>query len=301
MVWFKGEVIPFEDAKINIMTTTAQYGINVFEGIRCYFNEKTSNLYSFRLEEHLERLFNSSKLLRFKLDKEVTPEYIKMNLINVIKTNNYKEDIYVKIGLFLDGEGSWSNLSPVSLFIIPYPKGRVYADKKGINCCISSWERLNESVIPPRIKAGANYLNSRLAQLEAAINGYDSAIFLNRNYKVAEGPGACIFIIRKDKLITPSITSSILESITRDSIIKLAKSEFNIEIEEREVDRSELYIADEIFIVGTSVEIIPILSIDKISVSNYRVGEITKNLTKIYFDVVRGNIEKYSKWLTRIN
>ena len=300
LIWFKGEIVPLDEAKINIMTTTAQYGINVFEGIRCYFNEEQSKLYSFRLNDHIERLFQSVKLIKFILDDDITREYVSNNFKNIIKANNYKEDLYVKINIFLDDEGSWSALSPIGLVIYAYPKGRVYSDKPGITCCVSSWERISECVIPPRIKAGANYINSRYALLEATMNGYDSAIILNRNGKVAEGPGACLFIVRGGKLVTPPITASILESITRNSILKIAKSELCLEVEERDIDRTELYISDEIFFVGTSVEILPILSVDKYEINRGEVGSITKELRKLYFQIVRGGKNRYNNWLSEI-
>mgnify|MGYP001003575605 CR=1 FL=1 len=300
LIWFKGEIIPLDEAKINIMTTTAQYGINVFEGIRCYYNKEQNKLYSFRLNDHIERLFQSAKLLRFSLDDGITKDYIFDNLTNIVKANNYQEDIYVKINMFLDGEGSWSSLSPIGLVIYSYPKGRVYTNKPGITCCVSSWERISEFVIPPRIKAGANYINSRFALLEATMNGYDSSIILNRNGKVAEGPGACLFIVRNGKLITPLITASILESITRQSILQIAKSELGIEVEERDIDRTELYISDEIFFVGTSVEVLPILCIDHYEINEGKVGNITKELRELYFKIVRGKQNHYNNWLTEI-
>ena len=299
-VFFRGEIIPIEMAKINIMTTTAQYGINVFEGVRCYYNEKDKNLFAFHLKEHIIRLFNSAKLIRFNLPKEINPEYIINNFIDVIRINKYKEDVYVKISLFLDDESGWSSLGPVSIFIDSFTKGRVFADKAGIECCVSSWERISDLNIPPRIKTGANYLNSRFALLEAKSSGYDYPIFLNRNGKVSEGPGACIFIVKNDKLITPPVTASILESITRQSILDFAESEINIKTEEREIERTELYLADEIFFVGTSMEIVPVLSVDKIPINNNTEREITKSLTKTYFDIARGNLKKYGKWLTAI-
>ena len=300
LIWFKGEIVPLDEAKINIMNTSAQYGINVFEGIRCYNNEEENSLYAFRLSDHINRLFQSSKLIKFQIDNKISKEYIIYNLRNVIKANKYNEDLYVKICMFLDEEGSWSSLSPIGIVIYPYPKGRVYSDKTGINCCISSWERISEFDIPPRIKAGANYINSRFALLEATMNGYDSSIFLNRDGKVAEGPGACLFCLRNHKLITPPIIASILESITRDTIIKIAKYELDIEVEEREIDRTELYIADEIFFVGTSVEILPILSVDQYLVNNGEVGSITKALKELYFEIVRGIKPKYNDWLIKI-
>jgi len=300
LIWFKGEIVPLDEAKINIMATTAQYGINVFEGIRCYFNEEQNKLYSFRLNDHIERLFQSAKLIKFILDDGITTEYVSNNLKNVIKANNDKEDLYVKINMFLDGEGSWSSLSPVGLVIYSYPKGRVYSDKTGITCCVSSWERISDFVIPPRIKAGANYINSRYALLEATMNGYDSAIILNRNGKVAEGPGACLFMVRDGILVTPPITASILESITRQSILKIAKSELCLEVEERDIDRTELYISDEIFFVGTSVEVLPVLSVDKYEINGGEVGSVTKELRELYFQIVRGKQNQYSNWLSEI-
>lgn len=300
LIWLNEKIIPLEEANINLMTTTAQYGINVFEGVRCYYNREQKQLYAFRLAEHLERLFNSAKILRFELNESFTSNYAEDSMKDVIKANDYKEDIYVKIGLYLSGKGSWSSSSPIGFFIYPFPKGRVYSDKIGLESCIVSWERIGESNIPPRMKAGANYLNSRLGQLEANRNGYDSAIFLNRNGHIAEGSGACLFMVRKGKLITPSVTGSILESITRQTIIDIAISEMNMSVDEREVDRTELYIADEIFFVGTSVEIIPIISVDKILINHGNVGHITNRLKELYFKIAKGTENKFKKWLTEI-
>jgi branched-chain amino acid aminotransferase len=300
LIWFNGEIIPYENAKINIMNATAQYGINVFEGIRCYYNKEYDQLYAFRLDDHLNRLFQSAKLLKFILNEGMTKEFLINNIINVIKANDYNEDLYIKICMFLDSEGSWSSLSPIGMVIYPYPKGRVYSDKIGINCCISSWGRISEFDIPPRIKAGANYINSRYALLEATMNGYDSSIFLNKDGKVAEGPGACIFCLRNNKLITPPITASILESITRDTIINLAKNELGLIVEEREIDRTELYISDEVFFAGTSIEILPILSVDHYIINNSEVGYLTKALSELYFDIVIGKKHKYNNWLTKL-
>lgn len=299
LIWFNGEIIPSDEAKINLMTTTAQYGINVFEGIRCYSGTKNDQLYSFRLAEHIKRLFDSAKLIKFELNSFVDEEYVINNMRKIIKANNYSEDIYVKIGLYLDGEGSWSSTGPIGLFILPSPKSRVYSDKVGLRCCISSWQRINESSIPPRIKSGANYINSRYGLLEASMNGYDSAIFLNKSGTVAEGPGACIFIVKEGKLITPPITASILDSITRKSIIQIASSELGIEVEEREIDRTELYIADEIFFAGTAVEILPILSVDNYIVGD-KVGEITNKLKTLYFNIVRGEMPQYHFWINNV-
>ena len=184
LICHNGKVLPVADASINVMTTTAQYGINVFEGIRCYLSEDNKNLFAFRLNEHVDRLFNSARLLRFEINESLSPDFIKEQMIKVIQANAYREDLYVKIGLYLDGDAGWSSCGPVSFYILPTPKGRVYSDKEGIDCCVSSWMRINDLAISPRIKAGANYLNSRMAFMEAKTNGYDYGIFLNHQQKI---------------------------------------------------------------------------------------------------------------------
>ncbi len=299
LIWFKGSVIPYNEAKVNIMNTSTQYGINVFEGIRCYYNTDNDQLFAFNLNEHLKRLLNSAKLLRLVLKPEITIEYLVESIKDLVKANDLKKDIYIKIGVFIDDEGSWSAFGPTGVYIIAFPKGRVYKDKKGLSCCISSWQRISDSVISPRIKSGANYINSRYAYLEAQMNGYDLPIFLNNNGNVSEGPGACLFLVRNQKLITPSITSSILESITRQCIIDIANNELKIPVEERDVNRTELYIADELFFVGTSIEIVPILKMDGFQIS-LELGEITARLQNIYYEIASGKRKYYWEWLTVI-
>lgn len=298
-IWFKGAIMPYSDARINIMNTTAQYGINVFEGIRCYYNEKNHQLFAFKLYEHLDRLLSSAKLLRLEIQSHITKDYLVNSIRDIIEANKLKEDIYVKIGVFIDDEGSWNAFGPTGIYILAFPKGRIFSDKKGLNCCISSWQRINDSAVSPRIKSGANYINSRYGYLEAQMNGYDSTIFLNSNGKVSEGPGACLFMVRNGKLITPSITSSILESITRQSIIEIALNELNKQVEERDVDRTELYIADELFFVGTSIEIMPILSVDQHIIDD-DIGPLTRLLRELFYNIVMNKKEKYNNWLTKL-
>ncbi len=299
LIWFKGNIMPVSQAKINVLSPTSQFGANVFEGIRCYWNDEKKQLFGFRLQEHFNRLLNSVKMLRLELPYSF--EEIQKGLFDIIKANEYYEDIAVRQTVFLDGFGSWSSEGPTDMFIAPIAKGR-QLDKAvtGISACISSWERVNDNSLSPKIKVGANYINSRMAQMEALRNGYDSTIFLNNQGKVSEGPGSCIFIVRDGCIITPPLTASILESITRDTIIKIAREEFNYEVIERDVDRSELYIADEIFLCGTAVEVIPILSVDKLEVGDGKKGMITKSIEDAYFDIVRGRNENYYNWLTSI-
>ena len=296
LIWFDGKIIPQSQAKVNILSPTCQFGANVFEGIRGYWNINQERLYIFRLNDHLNRLLNSIKMMRF--EDKYSYDYLFENLMEVVKKNNFRDDIAIRQTIFLDGNGSWSSCSPINMFISPIVKKRFKTkDNKGVHCCISSWERINDNSISPKIKVGGNYLNSRAGQLEAERNGYDFAIFLNHMGKISEGPGSCVFLVRDNVLITPSKSSSILESITRDTIITIAKKELNLDVEERDVDRTELYISDELFFCGTSIEIVPIISIDKIKIGNGQIGNITNMIKKEYFEIVRGENLKYLEYL----
>ena len=298
-VWLNGEILHLPDAKINVLSPTSQYGANVFEGIRCYWNDESKQLYAFRLDDHYKRLKNSIKM--FRMEEKYSVDELKCGLIDVVKANEYKEDIAVRQTVFIDGFGTWSSRGPVSMFITPVPKGRTLInDKSGIRCCVSSWERISDRNFSPKIKVGANYINSRMAQMEAQENGYDSAIFMNNQGKIAEGPGSCLFIIRDNILVTPPCTASVLDSITRATIIELAKNVLHVETVERDIDRTELYICDEAFLCGSAVEIAPIINIDGYEVGVGEVGVITKKIHNIYIAAVSDQLREYAHWLTAI-
>lgn len=201
-IWFKGEILNVNDAKVNVLAPTSQFGLNVFEGIPCYWNDDEKQLYAFRLDEHYERLIRSAKLIQF--DLKYTKEDFKKALIDVVKANEYDENLSVRQTLFVDGFGSWGSEGPVEMFVAPIPRGRTSAEynKKGLNCCITSWRRISDENLSPRIKCGANYINSRVGQREALRNGYDTCIFLNEVGKVAEGPGSCFFMVKGNTVIT---------------------------------------------------------------------------------------------------
>lgn len=298
LIWLKGKIVPLNEATINVLSPTSQYGTNVFEGIRCYWNKKINQLYGFKLNDHYKRLKNSVKMMR--LDDKYSISEMEKGLIDIVKANKYMEDIAIRQTIFLDGFGSWSSTGPVNMFISPIKKGKTYDSKQGIKCCVSSWERISDKNISPRIKVGANYVNSRMAQLEALENGYDSAIFMNNQGKIAEGPGSCIFIVRDNILITPPLTASVLESITRSTIIKIAEKELNIKTIERDIDRTELYISDEIFLCGSAMEVVSVLNVDGIFINKNIPGKITEKIKEMYFKIVRGEMEKYINWLTPI-
>lgn len=299
LIWLNGKIVPLQEATINVLSPTSQFGANVFEGIRCYWNEEKKQLYAFRLPEHYKRLKNSMKM--FRMEDKYSIDELKQGLIDIVQANGYKEDIAVRQTVFIDGFGSWMSKGPINMFIAPIPKGRTLnPSKPGMKCCVSSWERISDKNISPKVKVGANYINSRMAQMEALENGYDSAIFMNSQGKIAEGPGSCLFIIRDGVLITPPVTASILESITRNTIIELARDVLNIEVIGRDIDRTELYICDEAFLCGSAMEVVSVLNVDGISVGEGNSGELTKSIRSIYLNVVRGEIDCYERWLTPI-
>lgn len=298
-IWYKGEMMNVNDAKINILAPTAQFGLNVFEGIPCYWNDDEKQLYAFRLDAHYDRLLRSARLIQ--IDCPYTKEDMKKALVDVVKANEYDENLSVRQTLFVDGFGSWGSAEPVDMFVAPIPKGRTSAEynKKGLNCCITSWRRISDTTLSPRIKCGANYINSRMGQREALRNGYDTCIFLNDAGKVAEGPGSCFFIVKNKTVITPKLTDSVLESITRDTMIRLAKMK-GYEVVERSIDRTELYTCDEAFLCGSAMEVTPVFSVDRYEVNGGMAGKITTELHKAYLDAARGFVSELKEWVTPI-
>ena len=299
-IWLNGEILNVNDAKINVLSPTSQFGLNVFEGIPCYWNEDKQQLYAFRLEDHYQRLQKSAKLL--EIDCPYSIEQMKKAFIDVVKENNYKENLSVRQTLFVEGFGSWGSSNPVGMFVAPIPKRKTSSEynKKGLRVCISSFERISEKNISPIIKCGANYINSRNGQREALKNGFDTCLFLNDKGTISEGPGSCFFMIKNGILITPTLSDSVLNSITRNSIIKIAKS-LNIAVEERSIEKEEIYNCDEAFLCGSAMEITPIISID-----NYLLKEtndsITDKIHSEYLNIAKGITEnaEFSKWVTEI-
>ncbi len=300
LIWCKGEIVNVNNAMVNVLSPTSQFGLNVFEGIPCYWNDDEKQLYAFRLSEHYDRLLRSAKLIQ--LDCKYTKEDFKKALVDTVKANEYDENLSVRQTLFVDGFGSWGSEGPVEMFVAPIPRGRTSAEynKKGLNCCITSWRRISDENLSPRVKCGANYINSRVGQREALRNGYDTCIFLNEVGKVAEGPGSCFFMVKGDTLITPRLTDSVLESITRDTIIQLAQKELGLKFEERTIDRTEVYLADEAFLCGSAMEITPIYSVDRYQIGDGQEGKVTHDLHAKYLEAVQGKLADRLTWLTPI-
>lgn len=299
LIWLNGELKHVNDAKINVLSPTSQFGLNVFEGIPCYWNDEQKKLYAFRLDDHYNRLLRSAKLLQ--INCPYSKDELKQAFIDVIKANEYTENLSVRQTLFVDGFGSWGSEEPVGMFVAPIPRGNTSAEynKKGLNVCVSSWRRISDSNLSPRIKCGANYMNSRVGQREALRNGYDTCIFLNEFGKVSEGPGSCFFMVKDETVITPLLTDAVLESITRDTVLKIAKI-LGYNTQERTIDRTELYTADEAFLCGSAMELTPILSIDKTPLNSGVEGSISSILHREYVDAAKGRKEQYKDWLTEI-
>ena len=297
IVYFNGEYIPWNQANVHVFSPAVKYGASVFEGIRAYWNEEREKLYLFRLEEHLQRLEVSQRIMRFA---EVAPsDVLAEAIVELMRRNDFRSSVHIRPTVYLDGTGESSARGPIASFITAVPRGTPKRVEVGCRAQVSSWERISDRSMPARAKSNANYNNSRFSGIQANIDGYDAAIMLNSRGKVAEGPGMCVFMIRNGVAITPSVTNDILESITRDTVMTLF-TEMGIEVQERDVDRSEFYDASEAFFCGTGWEITPVVDIDGSPVGDGTPGELTRKLQRTYFDITKGVVEDKRGWLTDV-
>jgi branched-chain amino acid aminotransferase len=294
-VWFDGQYLKWEEAKVPIFVHALHYGTAVFEGIRAYPSD--DNLYIFRLKEHMERLRKSANVYSFTT--KFSAEELCKATVELIRKNGIRKSCYIRPLTFVGLHGIDLNVtknSPTHTTIIIFPFAK-YFKGDGISACISSWRRIDDESIPPMAKASGNYLNSVLATQECRRNGYDESILLDRNGCVSEASGENIFVVRNGKLHTPQLSDSILEGITRNTAIIIAR-ELGYDVVERPISRTELYLADEIFLTGTAAEIIAITKIDGNIVGNGREGTMTKSIRENYERIVIGNSEKFMGWLT---
>ncbi len=298
-VWVDGKQLPWNDATVHITQLGTSTVSLVFEGIRAYWNDAARKLFVFRLDAHLERFAQSIRLIRMK--QTIANDQIRRGVIDLLRANNYASDTYVRPFAFTESAtfgGMTSDQARIVLTTRDWPS-RLKSGQVS-HACVSSWTRISDNVMPPRVKASSNYLNSRMASEEAKRNGYDVALILNPDGKVAEAPGACLMIVRDGKIITPSVTSGILESITRETLIQLCREELKLPVVEREVDRTELYTASEAFICGTGAEITPIASIDRFTLGGGSIGPITQRVENLYHDLVRGIDTRFAEWRTQV-
>jgi branched-chain amino acid aminotransferase len=296
VVFFENRFVPLAEARINVLTHALHYGTGVFEGIRGYWSDKKQELMLFRPEDHYRRWRTNCRILG--IDLPMTPAELAEITADLVRHNGFTTNVYVRpiawrsaarIGVHADDQYSFA--------IIAIPFGDYLDSRHGLHAGVSSWRRVEDNAIPGRGKICGAYVNSALASSEARMNGYDEAIFLNESGHVCEGATCNIFLVRQGKLITPCASENILEGITRESIIELAQRELHLEVVERLIDRTELYVADEAFFTGTAVEVAPIIRVDHRVVGYGAVGLVTGELRKLYGEAVRGETPAYRHWL----
>jgi branched-chain amino acid aminotransferase len=296
-VWFDGKFVTLDKANVPITTHAIHYGTSVFEGIRAYWNEK--NLYVFRLDEHIKRFRRSGQFYNISLN--FSDKIISDAVIGICEKNKIKQSCYIRPFYFIGDYGinlHVTEKAPTNVAIFTFPFGNLF-DKDGITAGVVSWRKFSDMSTPTQAKMGGNYLNSIIATQEAKRSGFDEAILLDHNGNVSEAPGENIFIVREGQLITPPLSSSALNGITRDAVIKIAR-DLDIDVTETEIARMELTVSDEIFLTGTAAEITPIIAMDGKKIGNGKPGDITKKMMKEYTDIVMNKNQDYSHWLTAV-
>jgi branched-chain amino acid aminotransferase len=299
-VFFDGEFKQYRDVHLGLMTHALHYGTGCFEGIRAYWNPAQEQLFALLMKPHFARLRQSAKILQIEL--AYSEEEMIDATVEILRRNGYREDVYVRPLAFKSAEEIGVRLHNLraSFAIYTAPFGAYVDVEKGIRCMVSSWRRIDDNAAPARAKVTGIYVNSALAKTEANENGFDEAIVLTQDGHVSEGSAENLFIIRDGALITPSASDNILEGVTRKVIMELAADDLGLKVVERSIDRSELYVADEVFLCGTGAQVSPVLEIDRRTIGDGEMGAITRELQKLYFDICYGRVEERLDWLTPI-
>ncbi len=300
LAFFEGKVVPLEDAKISVVTHGFNYGTGVFEGIRGNWNPETGELSLFRVREHYERLLRSCAVLNIKLPYSL--DDFERITVDLVEKTGFREDIYVRPLAYKSSDVVGLRIHDLDddflIYVVPF--GNYLESDKGIRCTFSSWQRMEDTIIPPSAKVTGMYVNNSLAKSEAIWRGYDEAIMLTRDGYVSEGSGENVFLIRDGVLSTPTVTDHILEGLTRNTVMQIALNDFKIETVERRILRSEFFVADECFLTGTAAHVTPVLEVDGRPIGNGEIGPITARLQEKYFEIVRGADKKYAGWLTPV-
>lgn len=301
-VWLDGRLVAWDQANLHMTAMGAAGGMSVFEGIKGYWNADEQQLHIFRLPEHNRRLVESMKMCRMPV--EYTIDQLTQATVELCEANGIAGDTYIRPVAFYTGleHNSFGDTldSPPHVLIWTRPFASHMLKGRSLKAGVPSWQRIADHVMPARIKSMSNYQNNRLAELEVKVNGYDAAIILNTHGKVSEGPGAAVYLFRDGVAHTPSITSGILESITRQTLLRLLPACLDLTVHEREVDRTELYIADEVLFCGTAAEVTAITSVDRIPVGTGQIGPLTTQIERLYHDLVRGIDGRYPEWRTTV-
>lgn len=298
IVYFRGEYVPLREARVGILTHALHYGTGVFEGIRGHWNDAERQLFLMRPLEHFERWKQNCGLLR--IDMPESAEQLCEITVELARRNSFHTDIYVRPLAYKSAERFGVRTDDEDAFtLLALPFG-AYLPDKGLHAGVSAWRRIDDNAIPARGKICGAYVNSVLATDDARRAGFDEALLLNESGHVAEGATCNLFMVRKDWLITPSVTENILEGITRNSVMELARQQLGLAVVERPIDRSELYLCDELFLTGTAVGIAPVVRVDHRPVGDGKIGAIATEIRRLYFDAVRGDSPPYRKWLVPI-
>ncbi len=301
LCYFEGKVVPLSEAKIGILTHAFSYGTGCFEGIRAYYNDDQGQLYMFRALEHYERLHQSTRILMMQLRH--SPEELVEITRGLMENSGIHEDTYIRPMAYKADEIIGVRLHNLrdELYITVQPFGNYIDTDRALKVGVSSWKRIDDNMIPARSKITGSYVNSAFAKSEAQMNGFDEAIMLGYEGHVSEGSAENLFMLRGGVAYTPSVTENILEGITRSTIMTLLRDELGIPVVEREIDRTELYVCDELILCGTGAQIAPVGSVDHRPVGNGGIGEVGRALQKLYFDVVRGKVSKYRHWCAPVH
>lgn len=298
-IWHNGRLIAWDDAKIHILSHVVSYGSSVFEGIRCYETERGPAI--FRAHAHIRRLLDSAKIYRMQIP--YSAEELVAGMVDLVWTNKLRACYIRPIALRGYGDvGVMPRNNPIEMYMACYEWGRYLGEEaitEGVDVCISSWARFAPNTLPALAKAGANYMNSQLIRMEAAVNGYAEGIALDEAGYVSEGSGENIFVVHDGKITTPPLGASVLPGITRDTILKIA-AQLGIPLVEAIIPREMLYIADEVFFSGTAAEVTPIRSVDRIPIGNARRGPITERIQTRFFEIVKGTTDDEFGWLTPV-
>ncbi len=295
-VFYNGRVVPYSDVKFGVLTHALNYGTAVFGGLRAYWNEDEKQLFLFRPHDHFRRFLQSAKLLCMEL--ETSGDNLLKGLVELIRTEGHEEDLYIRPLAFYSDEIIGVRLhdltAAVSIVVMPF--GAYNKNEENMHVTVSSWRRVDDNSLPARGKIAGAYVNSAFVKTDAVRAGFDEAIVLNADGHISEGSAANFFMLRNGVLSTPPITANVLEGITRRTVMRLVRDELKMEVEEREIDRTELYLADEAFYCGTGAQISAITAVDHRPIGTGKLGEVTARLRKLYFDVVRGKVAKYRDW-----
>lgn len=300
-VYFRDGFVPFSEANVSIASSPVLYGLSIYTVFNVTWSEQENCLCVFRLADHYKRLVNSARILDFdSFAKEWTFEKFEQMILDLLKQNNVKEDVLVRVTVFVDELIAGTKIHGLknSLSAYVYPMGQILPTD-GVNVCVSSWQRNNDNSIPSRAKVNGSYVNASLMKNEALLNGYDDAIAIDTHGHVAEGTVANLFLVRDGVLITPDAATDILEGITRSTMLVFAKH-LNIPVEVRSIDRSELYIAEEAFYCGSSANVTPILSIDKRPVGAGTAGPIAQKFSELYKKARLGQEPAFQNWVTKV-